>query len=207
MLIVPDTEVKATSKADEDAHFAEPPPPEGPPSYEDAASTSVHRVQETCAIKSALEIPQALLPPLETGETARKNVSIISKNGSVNGTIYLMEGGPRADLLLRSHNGSAEAHVYRTSRSEPSFRLDVPIAITHGNGGVKLSDQVAAATSAFTDVNKVTRCFIGDLTLWKEGSWDGDELIAESRNGGIRVYFNDEPPPPTTMSFFSKLFS
>ncbi|KAF8918864.1 hypothetical protein CPB85DRAFT_1279114 [Mucidula mucida] len=220
--------------------------PEGPPSYEDAASTSINvrvlvpahlrptnfvyvnrsnsSIKETCAINSALEIPQSLLPPLEAGETVRKNVSMISKNGSVNGTIHLLEGGLRADLLLRSQNGSVEARVYRTSRSDPSFRLDVssqnggvrvyiprdfqgPIAITHGNGSVKLSDQVAAATSAFTDVNKVTRCFIGDLRLWKEGDWDGDELIAESRNGGIRVYFNDEPPPPPTLSFFSKLFS
>lgn len=130
--------------------------PEGPPSYEDAASTSINvrvlvpahlrptnfvyvnrsnsSIKETCAINSALEIPQSLLPPLEAGETVRKNVSMISKNGSVNGTIHLLEGGLRADLLLRSQNGSVEARVVcvvhlNQLRAQPTFNIVPYVAI------------------------------------------------------------------------------
>ncbi len=130
--------------------------PEGPPSYEDAASTSINvrvlvpahlrptnfvyvnrsnsSIKETCAINSALEIPPSLLPPLEAGETVRKNVSMISKNGSVNGTIHLLEGGLRADLLLRSQNGSVEARVVcvvhlNQLRAQPTFNIVPYVAI------------------------------------------------------------------------------
>lgn len=38
----------------------------------------------------------------------------------------------------------------------------------------------------------IYRCFIGDFSQWTEDGWEGDELIVEAKNGGVKLQFDDE---------------
>ena len=65
-----------------------------------------------------------------------------------------------------------------------------------------------ALLTPLSDVDGVHRSFLGHLDpdeFENEDEWVGDELKVHAHNGNIRLYFNDETPPPTT-NFWTKLF-
>ena len=105
-----------------------------------------------------------------------------------------------------SKNGSVHIYIPRTFRG--------PMQLSTANGSIRLSDAVKMQTHVFSDLRGVQRGFLGafDTSEWRGSeNWVGDELLAETKNGSVKVFFDDEattgwgkPKPP---SFFSKLFS
>ena len=48
--------------------------------------------------------------------------------------------------------------------------------------------------TTFSEVDKTTRSFVGDFSPWIEGEdeWKGDEVILETKNGSVKVHYDDE---------------
>ena len=72
-------------------------------------------------------------------------------------------------------------------------------------GSTKLSDQLKAQVAYERDEGRAKRMFIGeyDEADFSESSWSGDELNAETRNGDVRIRYEDEEDEP---GFWSKLW-
>ena len=76
------------------------------------------------------------------------------------------------------------------------------------NGNVRYSNDMMALLTPLSDVDGAHRSFLGHLDpdeFENEDEWVGDELKVHAHNGNIRLYFNDETPPPT-INFWTTLF-
>ena len=100
-------------------------------------------------------------------------------------------------MNAKTNNGAIKVFIPRDFQG--------PLSLVNGNGTSKLSDEVTARTTSFSDVRQEKKCFVGDLSTWKEKDWQGDEIRLESRNGAIKVFYIDEVQPAGT-SFWSRLF-
>jgi len=86
------------------------------------------------------------------------------------------------------------------------------------NGNVRLSDAVRDASTTLSTEDGVRRSFLGGFestsgeNSFQDGKWLGDELHAESRNGSVRICFDNEADSSSSGRFnpfnlFGKLFS
>jgi hypothetical protein len=62
------------------------------------------------------------------------------------------------------------------------------------NGSLSFSEAVSADLTFFRGFSKTRRGFVGDFSGWTEGEdgWKGDEAILETKNGSVKVYYDDE---------------
>ncbi|KAK7061105.1 Rho-type GTPase activating protein Rga1 [Paramarasmius palmivorus] len=159
-------------------------------------------------IDASLQIPDNLLPPIDPDapEELRQNLHVASKNGSVDVEVYILpdakpcDGRKKVVLETRSSNG---AHRGETSnppfaltsfsqngsvhvRIPRSFRGTLYLSTLHGH--VKLSEEVSAQASLLRDSDGTARYLIGPF----ENAEAGDEVHAESKNGSVRVMYDDE---------------
>ena len=57
---------------------------------------------------------------------------------------------------------------------------------------MRFSPDVAATVTTFSDM-RTKKCFLGDYSTWRDGeAWSGDEAVIDSRNGSVRIQFDDE---------------
>jgi len=67
-----------------------------------------------------------------------------------------------------------------------------------------------ACLTPFSELDGVQRSFLGHFnpSQWDVGvPWEGDELSVESKNGSVKITFDDEGQGARGQSFFSKLFA
>jgi hypothetical protein len=58
---------------------------------------------------------------------------------------------------------------------------------------MSFSDEISEHVTTFSEVENTRRCFVGDLSgLGENGEWMGDEVIAETTHGRVKVRFVDE---------------
>lgn len=84
------------------------------------------------------------------------------------------------------------------------------------NGSPRFSEAVRQLIVPISDINGVHRSFLGqfDASRWEgDSEWVGDELHAESWNGSVKIFFEDEADASVTtkvgksQGFFGKLFN
>ncbi|KAG8975239.1 hypothetical protein FRC05_006182 [Tulasnella sp. 425] len=193
-------------------------PPTGPPSgrvnhfYVHKGNSSV---TGSYTVDVDLVVPPQLLPDTAPGEVL-ENLSLTSNNGSVKADVVLVgRGDKRASLVAKTHNGSAELKLL--SRINCPFRLVAeswngtvtvylprsfvgPVTSSTGNGRLDLSDAVKQNFTLFSDLDRrATKGFIGDWSSSGYGEvtqagaeWMGDEIIAGTKNGSVKVRYIDE---------------
>lgn len=195
-------------------------------------------VKGTWVIDPTLVVPTSFLPALAENET-RKNFSVSSKNGMIDVDLTIMQANDNiaaeskksAVIYLSSHNGMLTAKLHRPPRSlsfpRPSIFITIsaynghinlrlprsflgPLTITTSHGSVRFSPDVVAAVTTFSDM-RTKKCFVGDYSTWRDGeTWTGDEAVIESKNGSVRIQFDDEVVPEGSKSplftMWSKLF-
>jgi len=204
-------------------------------------------VKGTWVIDPSLSIPSSFLPPLVSGETeeTRKNIFLESKNGVVDGEIFILPTSTdslsamlhRQRVLVRgsSRNGSVTTKIHDVSSySVGETRLPIqiscyssngsihiylprsfqgPLSVQTHNGSLRFSEPVKQLLTPFSEMNGVQRSFLGhlDSSKWENGAeWVGDELAAESKNGNVKIYFDDEGDTPfraKSQSFFGRIFN
>ena len=76
---------------------------------------------------------------------------------------------------------------------------------------VRFSDEVKAQITTFSEDKGTNKCFLGEFVAeeWGENgeeAWGGDEVIAETRDGNIFVWFDDEVGHEKPKGFFKKVF-
>jgi len=67
-----------------------------------------------------------------------------------------------------------------------------------------------AHLTPFSDLDNVQRSFLGHFnpSQWDIGApWEGDELSVESKNGSVKISFDDESQAAHSQSFLSTLLS
>lgn len=170
-------------------------------------------IKAAYVLDPTMVIQPSMLPPLDAGEE-RKNLSLQSKNGAVEADVTIApvdNHGMRATISVKSRNGQVHCNLHR-SMTYPTFsfygysrngQVKVciprsfcgPVSATTENGTVKVSRAVAARQTPFNYINDTNKSFIGDASgyLEKGGkNWHGDELILESKNGSIKISYDDE---------------
>jgi len=251
MIVPSDSKDKAsTSKASEAGVAPESfdPPPTYTPSTSDSPSISLpssstqcpslprlkpcnlvsltrenNSIKEDFLLDPSLHIPSGLLPPLAEGESdsTRKNLRLLSKNGSVSTEIVLLAGDPATDdsrknyrrttLDIKSQNGSVTARIRTVEEkgrrpivlvahsANGSVTVYIPrsfrgfLTIGSKNGSICFSDEVKEYLSTLSEVNSIRRCFLGDFEGWDgESEWIGDEAEVTSNNGRVRVNYVDD---------------
>jgi hypothetical protein len=105
-------------------------------------------------------------------------------------------------MTASSRNGSVAVYL---PRSFHGF-----LTLSSANGSIVFSDAVSPNVTTFSHVTTTKRCFMGDLTAVPEsGEWSGDELVANSHNGKVKVFYVDEiksAKPRAKSSIFSRIF-
>ena len=94
---------------------------------------------------------------------------------------------PAVRLSSRSSNGSLHVQLPHSFRG--------PIRIRSINGSVQFSAAMKPHVTSFSERNGVQRSFLGhfDPSKWEIGTpWEGDELSIETKNGSVRISFDDE---------------
>jgi hypothetical protein len=125
----------------------------------------------------------------------RAHLHFLSHNGAVKALVHLhprmVEPRPLLNIEVKSHNGSITTTIPRSFRGQLTLHSD--------NGRVLLSPALAPRASSLSTVNGTHTYFVGQRPSngrWHTGgSEDGDEvdgLIASSKNGSIRVSYDDE---------------
>ncbi|KDR72705.1 hypothetical protein GALMADRAFT_252910 [Galerina marginata CBS 339.88] len=206
-------------------------------------------VKGTWVLDPSLAIPSAFLPPLAAGETeeTRSNLSLDSKNGVINGEIYILPPSNQylalsnrnrkqcVTIRARSWNGGVTTKIREvpptgTEGARLPIRLycssfnggvsvylprafEGPIKVKTLNGSLRFSDAVKQLVTPFSEMDGMQRSFLGnfDAAKWETGAeWAGDELFAETKNGNVKIYFDDEadaPAKPRSGGFFGRIFN
>jgi hypothetical protein len=68
------------------------------------------------------------------------------------------------------------------------------LTLTSKNTTVVFSEQFSQHVTTLSDVSGTHRCFVGDLSNWvnRDEVWEGDELIASSHDGKVKLLYLDE---------------
>ncbi|KAF8873774.1 hypothetical protein BD779DRAFT_1568830 [Infundibulicybe gibba] len=170
-------------------------------------------IKGTFCIDPSLYIPPELLAQ-SAGEW---NLDLEAHHGSVEADVSLSpirsaETLKQASLRLKSQHGGIKL-VLHDVENRPPFRLQAtsafgtitlviprsfsgPITTTTVHGSVKLSESVNAAMTMFGEVDGTRRCFLGDFSRWQGRSKDSedtsDEIVVESRYGGLKLQYEGE---------------
>ena len=91
------------------------------------------------------------------------------------------------DISAATTNGRVDLYLPRS--------FNGPLRIKLNNGRLRYSNAVDAMITNFSDVQGMRRSYLGPLDtshMDRDAKWEGDELYAQSSNGNINIYFNDE---------------
>ncbi|KAH9477582.1 hypothetical protein JR316_0009804 [Psilocybe cubensis] len=194
-------------------------------------------------IDPTMIIPSAFLPSLTDGETeeTRGNISLMSRNGSIQAEIFVLPGTSNDDsrrltnrkqTIIRSSsaNGTITLKIHEVASRGSRLPLQIkafsangslniyiprsfqgPVSVSLRNGSLRYSESVRGLVTQFSELNGAQRSFIGDFdanAIRDAGDWAGDAIWLESRNGSIKVFFDDEldETPRQKSSFLGKLF-
>ncbi|PPR05493.1 hypothetical protein CVT26_009060 [Gymnopilus dilepis] len=173
----------------------------------------------------AIDADVYVLPPPSTSSALvkpRQRVTVHAKswNGAVTVKLHDLQDPDTSRLPIHvachTTNGAINVYIPRSFRGI--------INIKTKNGSPRYSEAVRNLIVPISDIHGVHRSFMGqfDPSQWEgDSEWLGDELNAESWNGSVKVFFEDEADANmssstatrTTMkigrsqSFFGKLFS
>jgi hypothetical protein len=103
-------------------------------------------------------------------------------------------------LNIYASNGSVNIHLPRSFHGL--------LVIKTWNGSAKFSTEASTELTTFSDINKTRRSFIGDFSEWSDDEpWTGDEIAVETRNGSVKVQFDNEVHDTAkSKGFFGRLF-
>ncbi|PPQ77965.1 hypothetical protein CVT24_006139 [Panaeolus cyanescens] len=125
----------------------------------------------------------------------RTLIAASTRNGSVKVKMHdlSLQEAQRLPVLLTCNtlNGAIELRVPRSFCG--------PLRLRTWNGSVQFSEAMKPSVTTFSQINKEHRCFLGPLDphqLDLGPEWLGDEICAESMNGSIKLYYDDETPVP-----------
>jgi len=132
-----------------------------------------------------------------------------SSNGCVKTKLHdaiLSNGQVRLPVRLStsSFNGPILVHLPRSFCG--------PLRIKIMNGTVHFSPAIQSHLTVFSEMDRVQRSFLSHFnsSQWDIGApWEGDELSIESRNGSVKVFFDDEHVEASfsLLGHFSRFFS
>jgi hypothetical protein len=114
-----------------------------------------------------------------------------------------VEPRPFLNIEVRAHNGSITVAIPRSFRGQLTLHTD--------NGRVHLSPTLAPHAASLSSINGTHTYFVGERP--SDGKWhtgeseDGDEvdgLVASSKNGSVRVSYDDEDARPGVLSSLFK---
>ncbi|KAF9558565.1 hypothetical protein CPC08DRAFT_638884 [Agrocybe pediades] len=139
-----------------------------------------------------------------------------SRNGNVSARFHdaVSSDNTARRLPLYVHcgtrNGNAVVHVPRS--------FEGPINVRLQNGNVRFSSGLEPSVTTLSSVNGVRRNFLGDFSAASKAEnvegeqWLGDELHVESRNGNVKICYDDEVDTSMAgrfkpLNLFGKLFN
>jgi len=143
-----------------------------------------------------------------TGVAKRRSCTrlcLSSKNGSVVAKLMAPQPAPlrpRIVLSVSSFNGAVKIEIPRDFRG--------PLKLGTFNGSVRLSDAVRAQSTDFGEVAGALVCFVGDFTGFDgtdKSDWEGDDIIADTKNGEVRVSYSEESGASSSHSNNKSIFS
>ena len=98
-----------------------------------------------------------------------------------------------------AYGAAYPGHVLNVRASNGAISLLIPrsflgiVTVTARNGSIKFLGEAANSVHTFSDVNRTRRCFMGDYSaLMDDEPWEGDEIVVEASNGGVKIQFDDE---------------
>ncbi|KAJ7048230.1 hypothetical protein C8F01DRAFT_1006043 [Mycena amicta] len=184
------------------------------------------RIRGSFVIDPRLKVPAQMLAPLETDETdeTRRNLYLHSQDGSIDADVWVLSdedadckcrGKVRLGVSTQDGNVSLRLHSTAGSPYTPRTPLKLslhtddghvslslprvfrgPLTIRIGDGRMRLSRALSAATTIFSESKGISRCFVGDFAEsgWADapGEWTGDEAEVSSDDGNVRIEFDDE---------------
>lgn len=193
-------------------------------------------VKDTWVLDPALVIPSSLLPPLSADETedTRRNMNLKASNGAIEADITIAPfsksedskspNSRRTTIHAKTSNGGVKVKVHDASTprlplyinayaSNGSVNIHLPrsfrglLSIRTSNGSSKFSAEASGHLTTFSDVDGTRRCFIGDYSDMTD-SWEGDEVVAEAKNGSVKIVYDDEEQEKSERKsgFFGRLF-
>jgi len=176
------------------------------------------------------------LLPGETEET-RKNFNVLASNGTVDIDLTLLSSDlstqnpkiltdqKRTNIFTKAFNGNIKIAIHapylprlpvllNVCSLNGAISLTIPrsfqgiITITTQNGNVKFLGDMENAINITSDVNKTRRCFLGDFSaLVDDEPWEGDEMVVETSNGGVKIQYDDEATESTRQrGFLGRIF-
>ena len=104
-------------------------------------------------------------------------------------------------LNISSANGAVDVYLPRSFTG--------PVQLKTGHGEIRNSNGIMPNLNIFSEVDRLQKSFLGDFKHeeWtSDEEWQGDELIAETRNGSVKLHYMDEPLTATP-GFFERLFT
>jgi hypothetical protein len=136
--------------------------------------------------------------PVENGikdPSKRARLDFRSENGTVKALVHvhpsMAEPRPFLQIEARAHNGSVAISIPRSFRGQITLHTD--------NGHVQLSSALASHAAMLSGLNGSHTYFVGerpDGDKWCTGAGgEGekvDEVIGWSKNGSVKVSYNDE---------------
>jgi len=143
------------------------------------------------------------------GTRDRVRLEFLSHNGSVKAFVHvhasMAEPRPFFQIEARSHNGSVAISIPRSFRGQLTLQ-------TH-NGRVHLSSALAPHAAMLSGLNGAHTYFVGERPSndkWRTGaSGEGeevDEAIGSSKNGAVKVSYDDEDAGVRIPGVLSSLF-
>jgi hypothetical protein len=104
-------------------------------------------------------------------------------------------------ITATSKNGTVTLYLPRSFRGF--------LTLSSKNGSVVFSEEFSRCVTRFSDVSHTERSFVGDLSSWvdRDEEWQGDEVIATSPNGRVKLLYIDEVKvEKDKKKFFSRVF-
>ncbi|KAF5355227.1 hypothetical protein D9758_005976 [Tetrapyrgos nigripes] len=180
-------------------------------------SRRAHNIKGSFNIDPSLRVPISYLPALAEGEKEkdRQNLRLESKNLNVQAEVYVLsrqplDGRQKVTLTFSSSNGSVTCRVRRGEGSDPPIVINatsrngsvvahIPrsfhgliTATTRHGARPKLSESVMTQTTTFGNDGDVSRYYVGEYDAEHLEKNIGDELVVESRLGGVRIFYDEE---------------
>jgi hypothetical protein len=116
----------------------------------------------------------------------------------------MVEPRPFLSVDVRAHNGSISISIPRSFRGQLTLHTD--------NGCVQLSSALAPRAAALSNVDGTRTFFVGERPSggkWHTGAGRDDEEVDEvmgwSKNGSVRVSYDDEDKGGLLSSLFKAM--
>ncbi|TDL24526.1 hypothetical protein BD410DRAFT_766998 [Rickenella mellea] len=220
------------------------PPIDAPPAYASASSStertldptqlpplprqnflSIRRgdgsIKGTWVIDPDIKPPESVLAPIKP-DTTRKNLELLTKDGSINADIWIVgdgdseqrvnEGGEKPGPVtvdVRSKDGRVkvvmhadEKHLFQLMITAHDGRVTLalprsfvgPLTVTTRDGKLLFEGSMANNVVTFSEVKHTHKCFVGDAraACFGQGDWTGSIVEVDCHDGSVTVYYVDE---------------